>query len=186
MSAASSSQQQRNFDFTYGNEHAKAIVRSHNARLTECAFEYIAQRTSLERAALRGLRNTFPGISSDALVQKWIDRLTGTSTTDEQDPTGDVIEAKAVDTMKRAEVFMDLLKHAEDNNPAENCQISRSAGHGFRRIGCWISPRKEQLIGAIINTDAASSASTGTTATTTGSPRILHCHLLSPTERAPL
>ena len=121
MSAPSSSQQQRNFDFTYGNEHARAIVRTHNARLTERAFEYIAQRTSLERAALRGLRSTFPGLSSDDLVQKWIDRLTGASATDVPDPTGDVIEAKAVDTMKRAEVYLDVLKHAEDNNPAENC-----------------------------------------------------------------
>ena len=121
MSAPSSSQQQRNFDFTYGNERARAIVRAHNARLTERAFEYIAQRTSLERAALRGLRSTFPGLSSDDLVQKWIDRLTGASASDVPDPTGDVIEARAVDTMKRAEVYLDLLKHAEDNNPAENC-----------------------------------------------------------------
>ncbi|CAE7476622.1 unnamed protein product, partial [Symbiodinium pilosum] len=131
MSAPSSSQQQRNFDFTYGNERARAIVRTHNARLTERAFEYIAQRTSLERAALRSLRSTFPGLSSDDLMHKWIDRLTGASATDVPDPTGDVIEAKAVDTMKRAEVYLDLLKHAEDNNPAENCLDCTFCGAWF-------------------------------------------------------
>ena len=176
MSAPSSSQQQRNFDFTYGNEHARAIVRTHNARLTERAFEYIAQRTSLERAALRGLRSTFPGLTSDDLVQKWIDRLTGASATNVPDPTGDsgdVIEAKAVDSTPRT------------TPQQRTASIARSAEHGFHHTGCWASPQKEHQIGAIIITDAASSASTGTTTTTIGSPHTRHCHLRFPTDRAP-
>ena len=55
--------------------------------------------------------------------------------------------------------------------------IARSAERGSHHIGCWTSPRKARQIGATIITDAASSASTGTTTTTIGSLRILHCHL---------
>ena len=57
-----------------------------NARLTEKAPQYIAQRTTLERAAPRCLRNQLPGLNSHELVQEWIDRITGAAPTDVPDP----------------------------------------------------------------------------------------------------
>ena len=137
-------------------------------------------------STFHGLRSTFPGLSSDDLVQKWIDGLTGASVSDVPDPTGDVIEARAVDTMKRAEVYLDLLKHAEDNNPAENCLDCTFCGAWFPPY--WlldITPEGTadwrnhyyRCCFQCINGDNDDHY--------TGSPHTPHCHLRSPTDRAP-
>ena len=125
MSAASWNQQTPNYDFTYGNERAKALVRSHNARLTSAPSS-----TSPSGHHWSERRFVVSGTPSRASVRTPSCRsgLTGSpghrppmNRTPQANPTGDAIEAKAVDTMKRAEVYMDLLKHAEDNDPSENC-----------------------------------------------------------------
>ena len=79
----------------------------------------------------RGLRNTFPVLNSDDLVQKWIDRLTDPAVTDVLDEVGDIVEKKAIDTMQRAEVYLGLLQRSEDTNPSENCLDCTFCGAWF-------------------------------------------------------
>ena len=65
------------------------MVTEQMARAQNLAMEVIAQRSALEKTALRELRAKYPGITTDELVRVWIDRLTGRSPSDITDALGD-------------------------------------------------------------------------------------------------
>ena len=131
MAAPSPSSESAGYAHAYAPERAKIIWKAHSAKLIEKAFEYIAQRISLERAGLRGLQKIFPGINSDDLVQKWIDRLADGAATDMPDTVGDPIEETAIDTMKRAEQYLGHLQRSMVNEPRENCLDCTFCGAWF-------------------------------------------------------
>ena len=104
MAAPSSSSQQAGYTHAYAAERARAVWKSHDARLSTASHR--GHRWS-ER--LLGARSNFPGLNSDDLVQQWIDRLTGAAVTD---VVGDAVEETAIETMKRAEVYLDHLQRS--------------------------------------------------------------------------
>ena len=57
--------------------------------------------------------------------------MTGATDTETPDAVGDNIEAKAIDTMHRAQVYLDLLQYAEENDPRENCLDCTFCGAWF-------------------------------------------------------
>ena len=68
----------------------------------------------LGTCSAQGPQESAPGLNAHELVQKWIDRITGAAPTDVPDPVGDIVEGNAIDTMKRADIYVGLLQHSED------------------------------------------------------------------------
>ena len=83
------------------------------ARAQNLAMEVIAQRSALEKTALRELRAKYPGITTDELVRIWIDRLTGRSPSDISDALGDEVEEMATAASNKVTSYLQLFAQNE-------------------------------------------------------------------------
>ena len=100
---------------------AKGLVTEQTARVENLAMSVIAQRSVLEKTALRELRARHPGITTDELVRVWIDKLTGRSPSDITDAVGDDIEEVATTTSNKVTSYLQLLAQNESDSKRDNC-----------------------------------------------------------------
>ena len=110
---------------------AKVMVTEQMARAQNLAMEVIAQRSALEKTALRELRAKYPGITTDELVRIWIDRLTGRSPSDITDALGDEVEEMATAASNKVTSYLQLLAQNESTTHRDNCLACTFCGAWF-------------------------------------------------------
>ena len=110
---------------------AKGMVPEQTARVENLAMSVIAQRSALEKTALRELRARHPGITTDELVRIWIDKLTGRSPSDITDAVGDDIEEVATATSNKVTSYLQLLAQNESDSKRDNCLDCTFCGAWF-------------------------------------------------------
>ena len=115
---------------------AKVMVTEQTARVQNLAMEVIAQRSALEKTALRELRAKHPGVSTDELVRIWIDRLTGRAPSDITDALGDEVEEVVTAAANKVTSYLQLLAQNEAAAHRENCLDCTFCGAWFPISGC--------------------------------------------------
>ena len=107
------------------------MVTEQTARVQNLAMEVIAQRSALEKTALRELRAKHPGISTDELVRVWIDRLTGRAPSDITDALRDEVEEVVTAAANKVTSYLQLLAQNEAAAHRENCLDCTFCGAWF-------------------------------------------------------
>ena len=98
---------------------------------TLLALRFMARRSTLERAALRSLRDRHLGVTTDELARIWVDRLMGRDVHEPTDVIGDDVERRTRDTKKRVDNYLELLAQNNNNEIWSNCLDCTFCGNFF-------------------------------------------------------